>query len=226
MNQIEHLVNKWKEEIRPNGTIPAEAQSDVSRLHPKLKPLDDRTLRFCLGNETSKKLDRSRGIIQLDKLVNGYRESNRFAIPDWETSMKAIDDALYGSTDVKVSIFYDENAADIYTPDGKYILTADRAELSHPTEFESTEESRIAYSRYMQSKARTRKAAESFTKNVQEVLVSADSEAVERELNYTQRAVLNGGKAKDENIKISNQKMNKDFDFDDFDENEFINNQL
>jgi hypothetical protein len=78
----------------------------------------------------------------------------------------------------------------------------------------------------MQSKARTRKAAESFTKNVQEVLVSADSEAVERELNYTQRAVLNGGKAKDENIKISNQKMNKDFDFDDFDENEFINNQL
>ena len=154
--------------------------------------------------------------------IGNKQQNFKYKIADWEEVIKQIDDMMYGSTDLRVKVCYDENAADIYTLDGRYILSADKAELSHSTEFESTQESIEALNEHMASKAMMRARAMEFTEDVQEVLAAADAEdeLPEKELTYLQRAALNGGRAKDDNLRIQ-EDMEQEIDI-----SNYLTNQL
>ena len=208
--QIEALIEQWNSTERNDGTIPNIEQSKVERLHPKLTKINPRVYRYCLANTTTTRLNRTRSILNIDKGDTNYK----YKIADWEEVIKQIDDMMYGSTDLKVKVCYDADEADIYTLDGKYMTTAKRAELSHSTQFEATDESTKALNDHMAAKAMMRARAMEFTDDVQDVLSAADADdEPERELGYLQRAALNGGRAKDENLRIQ-QEFNEDIDID------------
>ena len=211
--QIEALIEKWNSTERNDGTIPNIEQSKKERLHPKLVKLDPRVYRYCLANTTTTRLNRTRSILNIGKGDTNYK----YKLADWEDVIKQIDDMMYGSTDLKVKVCYDKEVADLYTLDGKYIATAKAAELSHSTKFEATDESTRALNNHMAAKAMMKARAMEFTDDVQDVLSAADTIDIdyepEKELGYLQRAALNNGRAKDENLRIQ-QELNEDIDID------------
>jgi hypothetical protein len=57
-------------------------------------------------------------------------------------------------------VCWDEQAADIYTPEGAYILTAKRAELATKSTFEATDISNKALGKHLQRKVNMTTAAD------------------------------------------------------------------
>jgi hypothetical protein len=67
-------------------------------------------------------------------------------------NIHTISERLGYQSGAKVMVCWDENAADIYTPDGAYILTAKRAELAAKSAFEATDSSDKALGKHLQRK--------------------------------------------------------------------------
>lgn len=216
--QVESVVNKWNATERSNGVIPDEYQADATNLHPDLEAISDKVMRQCFGYETKTQLGRSRSIMEISKVIEGSRRKMKYKVENWEQAAARIDKESYGTTDMSVLVYFDEQAADIHTLDGVYIMTAKRAELAHSTAYEATAESHGALDSHIAAKQSTRNAAKDFTRDVQEVLANIDFDEVERELTYLQRSAVNGGKAKDDHLKV----MNDENDYDEFD----LSNQL
>lgn len=202
--QVEQLVKEWNNTPRPNGTIPAEEWAKKERRNPQCKPINNNVHRFVFGNHTTYTLDRCRGVFEVSKGSGEDRLYYKFQFGDWLADAETIDKALYGEPSMKVKVVWDEKGADIYTPDQKYILTAKPAGFSHPTEYEATPESIKAFEQHQQNKKRFEKAAKDYRENVIETV-----EALQPvDLDYTQRAALNRGKAKEDHNKIMESKTN------------------
>lgn len=226
--QVESLVNKWNDEARANGIIPMQDQKDISRLNPKLSKPEPSTVRYCFGWQTHTKIGRSRSILILDKYIDGSKQSYKFKIDNWEEVILELDHKEIQNINLDVKVCFDETAADIYTLDDILVLTANAVHLSHPSEFEATEDSKMALAGHTASKVSTKAAAENFTDEIQSIMESVDFDEVEEELTYLQRASLSGGKAKDDNLKIQSQRNGEHYDDEDFDfdSTDNVTNQL
>lgn len=216
--QAEELVYEWNNTARPDGSVPAEEYAKQERRNSDLKPIDAKVKRYVFGHHSKSTLDRCRGILEMSLGSAESRERYLFEFGDWLQDAERIDKALYGEPTMKVKVVWDFTGADIYTPDGRYILTINPAGLSHGSEFEATNESRKALEEHTRRKARYEEAA----KKYREELLQAAEVAIgtPEDLDYLQRASLNGGRAKAEHNKIMESKQNplqdgdNDTDFD------------
>jgi hypothetical protein len=200
--QIAQLINQWNATERKNHNIPNQYYNNPENRNPQAKKLEEKTARRVFGATTTSKLSRSRGILILSRGTGQFQEQFKFAIPSWETALVKIDKALHGSSDLEVKIHWDENSADIYTPSDEYILSAFPVTEAHKSEFESTEATSKALEDQTASKARFHRAADEFRDGVMAAREALREDVTPDELTYTQRAALNGGKAKDDHDKI------------------------
>ncbi|MCF8327169.1 MAG: transposase family protein [Bacteroidales bacterium] len=216
--QAEELVDEWNNTARPDGSVPAEEYAKQERRSNKLQPVDDKVKRFVFGHHSKSTLDRCRGVLSMSLGTGEGREQYLFEFNDWLQDAETIDKALYGEPTMKVKVIWDFTGADIYTPDGRYILTARPAGLSHSSEFEATKESTQALKEHTRRKVRYEEAAKKYRESVMQASEVAINPA--EDLDYLQRASLNGGRAKAEHNKIMEKKQNplqdgdNDTDFD------------
>lgn len=211
--QAEDLVNEWNNTARPDGSVPAKEYAKKDRRNKQLNQVDGKVRRYVFGHHSKSTLDRCRGILEMSLGTGENRERYQFEFSDWLQDAETIDKALYGEPAMKVKVVWDYTGADIYTPDGRYILTAEPAGKSHPSEYEATDESRKALEEHTRRKVRYEEAAKKYR---EEVLQAAEvAIGAPEDLDYLQRASLNGGRAKAEHNKIMESKQNPLRDSDD-----------
>lgn len=206
MRQVEILIHEWNHSPRPDGSVPAKEYAKKERRNPQLQPVSEKTRRYVFGTHTTQSLERCRGVFEVSKGTGEQRTWFKFAFKDWLNDAEIIDSALYGDPELKVKVAWDENGADIYTPDGRYITTAEAARLSHPSEFEATEDTIKAFESHTENKKRYEKAAKGYKENLINTVEALQTGA--EELDYIQRASLNNGKAKEEHNKLMESKTN------------------
>ena len=202
LEQISELIEQWNNTARKDGIIPSEFSTNPENFNPKAGKVDDRVMRYVFGYETRVRLSRTRGNLILNKTSEVGSMDYKFQIKNWETSIELIDNALGGSSDLNVKVHWNEKGADIYSLEGRYIISADPAGLAHKSEFEADIHSWENLEEQTAAKKRFERTAREFQENV-----SAAREALEEpvnpdELTYVQRASLNKGKAKEENNAI------------------------
>ena len=128
--------------------------------NPECKPLEPRVLRHAFGNRTEVDLSYMRGFINVNQVQGSHVAHFKFEIPDYDINIHTISERLGYQSNAKVMVCWDEQAADIYTPDGAYILTAKRAELAAKSAFEATDISDKALGKHLQRKEKMVSAAD------------------------------------------------------------------
>jgi hypothetical protein len=128
--------------------------------NPECKPIEPRVLRHAFGNRTEVDLSYMRGFVNVHQVQGDHIAHFKFEIPDYDRNIHTISERLSYQSNAKVMVCWDEQAADIYTPEGAYILTAKRAELATKSTFEATDISNKALGKHLQRKVNMTTAAD------------------------------------------------------------------
>jgi len=128
--------------------------------NPECKLIESRVLRHAFGNRTEVDLSYMRGFVNIEQTQGDRTIHFKFEIPDYENAIRLISQRLGYQSSARVTVCWDETAADIYTPDGAYILTAKRAELASKSTFEATDISNKALGKHLQRKVNMASAAD------------------------------------------------------------------
>lgn len=180
--QVAELIERFNHSPQRDGVTP---DMRFSNRNPNCMPMDGRVLRKLFGYQTEKMIRGMRGFLQLEK-TQGYeiREKYLFEIPDYETTgAELLAKATNYVKEGKVKVIWDETNADIYTLDGKFVMTAPKAKLASQAYIESDAENDGALSHHWARKTRQMNAADAFEEMLTEIVT---------ELPYT-HAMASGG---------------------------------
>jgi hypothetical protein len=212
---MHHLIKRWNETKQRDQVSPNERYE--YNIHPNCQSIDPIILRYLFAEHTKVDLSYMRGFVNVSK-TKGYNESTQyqFEIPNYGgEGTEQIAKAVGYSAHAKVKVIWDENAADLYTLEGKYILTCLPAIKSIQSHAELNDGFVNGLNHQMNRKKMQTKAVDDFEK----ALVDAF-----QEIGYSQSMALgsnkemyNASKGKSERVKISNKqtktKLRIDRDF-------------
>lgn len=159
--QMAELIDSWNSQPLRDGVSPNER---FLNRNPNAYPMDDRVLRQIFGNQTKIDPTYGRGFIKVSK-TKGYhhRENYLFEIPDFEnTGVELITQALGYRKTGELSVVWDEQAADLYTLEGKFIMTCYPAQLSSQAYIEADLESNNALGHHLKRKGKMEEKADEF----------------------------------------------------------------
>ena len=120
---MHNLIKRWNNTKLRDQVTPNERYE--YSIHPNCQPINPIVLRYLFANHTEVDLRYMRGFVNVFK-TKGYNESTmyQFEIPNYGADgTEQIAKALGYTNNAKVKVIWDENAADLYTLDGKYIMT-------------------------------------------------------------------------------------------------------
>lgn len=136
--QLAERIEVWNNKPRTNGKTPAEM---FAKKHPECQPLDAVTLRGINGRTTELSVERMRGFVAPEK----NNEVFRYEIPDYAgTGADIISQATGNRYDSKVICVYDETGADLYSLDGRFIMSCPPAGKAKMAYIETTPETAAA----------------------------------------------------------------------------------
>lgn len=150
IEQLKERIEKWNNTVRPNqDRTPAELFAQTK--NPNCLPIDPIQLRKIFGTRTKSELTRCRGFV----MVGPKGRETQYEIPDYETNgaeliSKATGNAYYDN----VNVIYDDQCADIYSADGKYIASCPRAGKASQSFAEKTDDQRTNQLRHKYRKVR------------------------------------------------------------------------
>ena len=126
--QLVREIDRWNHKKRGNGRTPAEMFAEK---HPDCRPFDAAALRQINGVETTVSVERLRGIVK----PGGRNGSVEYEIPNYTgEGVAAISRATGNGYDSRVRVVYDASGADLYSLEGRFIMTCPpvvKAALSH-----------------------------------------------------------------------------------------------
>lgn len=118
VSQTIAAITAWNNTPRGNGLTPAEMFRDNK--HPQCKPMDAIQLRNIFGHHTKVEVTRMRGFVE----VSHAGERHLFTIPDYHDSgIRKIAKTTGNGYDAEVQVVWDATGADLYSLDGKFILS-------------------------------------------------------------------------------------------------------
>lgn len=162
VQQLGAAVNAWNNKKRGNGLTPAQM---FEHKHPDCQPLDAVTLRQINGNTTALSIERMRGFITPEGKYGGQYE-----IPDFATAgAQAISQATGNRYDSKVAVVYDATGADLYSVDGRYILSCPVTTKASTSHAEATPKSMEARRHHRERKNEQLDAVEQHRRDVERV---------------------------------------------------------
>lgn len=159
--QFSEIVDRWNSRPLRDLTTP---NMRFANRHPNALPMDSRVLRQIFGNRTQVDASYMRGFIKVSK-TKGYelREDFLFEIPEYETTGAAlISKAINHKRNGKLEIVWNEDAADVYTLDGEFVMTCQAADLSSNSHAEADETSLNALGHHLHRKERMEAVADDF----------------------------------------------------------------
>ena len=167
VEQVIILINEWNN-TPWQGKTPSER---FANKNPKSGVLDEKVLRYCFGYKTIVNIAYMRGFVVCYKEIGGQRQKFSFDIPDYHNAISVINTACGNTSDAEVQVCYDASFADLYTPDGRYIMTCPRTRLAAKSWAEAVPGDEDALALAITRKNGMIKAATTFA---EEVVASAD----------------------------------------------------
>ncbi len=146
---LRERIETWNNRPGGDGTTPAER---FARKNPQCRPMEETQLRRIFGTQTKLHIEWMRGYVT----PKGANATCQYEIPDLTASgAEIIAQATGNGYDCQVRVFYDETGADLYSLDGRYIMTCPPVTKASTAHAETTPEQRQA-----REYLRARKAAE------------------------------------------------------------------
>lgn len=135
---LEERIEAWNNRRGGDGRTPAERFAEKN---PACQVMDERQLRQIFGTTTRLSIERMRGFVT----PQGAAATCMYEIPDYAgTGAEAIARATGNGYDSRVQVVYDESGADLYSIDGRYIMTCPPVVKSSSSYVEATPEQRAA----------------------------------------------------------------------------------
>ncbi|MGR3790697.1 hypothetical protein ACUXZJ_07275 [Flavobacterium sp. TN-1] len=165
--QFYDIVQRWNETKRADGLSPNER---FENKNPKCEAMDKRVLRYLNANHTKVNPAYMRGFIKVSKSLGGYNNTKDFLfeLPDPIDSMEVIEKANHYKT-AEVRVVWDEEMADLYSLDGKYLMTCLPAIKASQSQAESDELTDQALNYHLARKQRQINRADDFSTQVKEI---------------------------------------------------------
>lgn len=220
--QFSEIVEKWNNTKLRDGITPAER---FANKNPQCNDIDPRILRKIFANHTEVDLSYMRGFVNVSK-TKGYEtiEKYQFEIPDyWDTGTEILGKATNYRKNVTVKVIWNEEMADLYTIDGKFIISCPPALKSSSSLAESDDQSKYALGHHQKRKENQLAKADEFLASLQEAFGT-----VEHDLPYEHQMALGGNKesfngkmntaeaTKLDKKAIKKQRIDRDFDENDW----------
>lgn len=172
--QLDAKIHEWNEEKTRVGLTRSEMYAE--NLHPECKLIDERIWRKLTGRYSSKEITRQRGTIQLERKGMIYK----FDIPDFEVLGELVREYLGYASLVQTDIYWDDECADVYTKDGRYMFSCYPTPKAAITHAEATHENMAALGKGLIRKAKVRDKVNNFTEEVVTVAEAIYNEYPER----------------------------------------------
>ena len=216
--QFAEIVEKWNNTKLRDGISPAER---FVNKNPKCNDIDPRIIRKIFANHTKVDLSYMRGFVNVAK-TKGYEtiEKYQFEIPDyWDTGAEILGKATNYRKNIEVKVIWNEEMADLYTLDGKFIISCPPALKSSSSEAESDDQSKYALGHHQKRKENQLAKADEFLASLQDAFGTID-----QDLPYEHQMALGGNKesfngkmntAEGEKLDkkaIKKQRIDRDFD--------------
>ncbi|MEG2495521.1 MAG: hypothetical protein RSB32_07475, partial [Mucinivorans sp.] len=183
--QLSQRIEKWNNTKRPGAdATPAELFS-VNK-NPQCQPIDPIQSRRILGTRTQTEVSRMRGFVT----VGAKGKEAMYEIADYETTgaqmiCRATGNQYYTNMDV----VYDETAADLYSADGRYVMTCERLGKASQSYVEKTEEQRLNQQHLKERKERQMNVVAAHERDVQDAM-----QLLSPEWNYDAAVKFGGSK--------------------------------
>lgn len=164
ISQLEQKITEWNN--KPLRTGVSRAQLYEENLHPECKEIDERLWRKIAGRFTpQKEITASRGTITLENRGDKYK----FDIPAYECLGEVVQSYLGYANTVNLSFYWDDECADAYTKDGRYMFSCYNTPLAATTHAEADDKSMSALGKGMHRKAVTHNKVDNFIDEVKTV---------------------------------------------------------
>lgn len=189
MIQLQERIDAWNNKPRP-GQTRTPAQIFAENKNPNCAKMSDIQLRRISGSHTVVEVSRMRGFV----VVGPKKQEKHYEIVDYNiTGATLISQATGNGYYADVHVMYDDNGADLYSSDGKYIMTCPRVGKAIQALAEKTSQHRLNESHLAGRKVQQMNNVNQFeqdVKDVSELIASFDYNA--SLLNGGNKEVING----------------------------------
>lgn len=209
--QMHELVQRWNFTKLRDTVTPAER---FAIKHTDCKPLEPVVMRYLFAKHTQVNLGYMRGYVNVYR-TKGYSESEafQFEIPKYGgAGTELIAKATGYTSGAEVKVVWDEDFADLYTTDDKFIMTCPRAIGASQSHAETDELRTNALGHLLGRKVNQSEFIDEFEANLTEVI---------SDLGYSQamalgsnKEIYNGDQLNNENSNLKSttkKRVNRDF---------------
>jgi hypothetical protein len=182
--QLYELINRWNSTPLRDGTTPTER---FANKNPNCQAIEKVVLRYLFAKHTEVDVSYMRGFVNTYR-TTGYEEVEQFQfeIPEFGgAGTEMIAKATGYTTGAKVKVVWDEDFADLYTTDGKFIMSCPRVVKASQSHAERTDEQANALEHHLSRKAKQTAYIDEFEANLSEIA---------NELPYSHAMALGGSK--------------------------------
>ena len=208
--QMYQLVEKWNNTALQDNVTPAER---FAIKNPNCLPLEAVVMRYLFGTHTQIDLSYMRGFVKVHRSQGYASEQFQFEIPQYGgVGIEMIAKATGYTKRVEVKVVWDEQMADLYTLEGKFIMSCPPVEKANQSYIESTDESLNALGKHRLRKQSQTDYIDLYEQQVEEVIQG---------IGYSQAMAFGSNKEEynenqinNENTNLKNttkQRVNRDF---------------
>lgn len=181
--QVMEIITEWNNKRGADGLTPLERFK--ANRHPQSKVITPVQARYGYGNITTVDVAKGRGYVKIS-----HKKSTRmYTIPDYEKNLERISKACGWVGNAEVEVRFDENAADLYTLSGEYILTCEATQKAHKSYAEATEDSADALGRLQKRKAAMDETADEMVDQVKESMSLIEARRYEQRVAFGEKDI-------------------------------------
>ncbi|URC13970.1 hypothetical protein [Flavobacterium sp. B183] len=208
--QMNDLINRWNNAKLRDGVSPAER---FTIKHPKCSPLEPVVMRYLFAKHTKVDVSYMRGYVNVYRSKGYANEQFQFEIPQFGgAGTEMIAKAVGYTTGAEVKVVWDEDFADLYTLDEKFIMTCPRSVGASQSHAETDDQKSNALGHLKGRKSKQTELIDEFEASLNEVI---------NDLGYSHAIAFGGNKENynenqinKENNNLKNttkQRVNRDF---------------
>ena len=166
--QMNELINRWNYTKLRDGVSPSER---FAIKHPKCEALEPVVMRYLFAKHTKVDVSYMRGYVNVYRSQGYASEQFQFEIPQFGgAGTELIAKATGYTTGAEVKVVWDEEFADLYTLDEKFIMTCTRAIGASQSHAETDENKSNALGHLKGRKARQTEIIDEFEASLNEVM--------------------------------------------------------
>lgn len=195
--QMHELIKRWNQTKLRDGITPAER---FIIKHPNCKPIEPIVLRYLFAKHTKKDISYMRGYIDVYRSEGYTSKLFQFEIPEFGgAGTEMIAQATGYTTGAEVKIVWDEEMADLYTLDDKFIMSCPRVIKASQSHAETNDEKSNALGHLKARKDKQTEYIDEFESSLNEVIEG---------LSYEHSMALGSNKEDYNAQKINNENIN------------------